>query len=105
MVYALVGITGAIPSSVMFTKVIAGWFDRNRGLFLGIVGGVGNGVGAAVSPLFVQMLLSHYGWRGAYQGIGLAIFLIGFPCCSRCCAIRREPPLAKAHPPRCKPTG
>ncbi len=77
--YAFVGIAGAIPSSVMFTKVIAGWFDRNRGLALGVVGGVGNGVGAAVSPLFVHMLLTDYGWRGGYLGIAAAILLIGFP--------------------------
>ncbi|MGQ0836113.1 MAG: MFS transporter [Gammaproteobacteria bacterium] len=77
--YAFVGIAGAIPSSVMFTKVIAGWFDRNRGLLLGVVGGVGNGVGAAVSPLFVHMLLTDNGWRGAYHGIAAAILLIGFP--------------------------
>ncbi|MGH8864450.1 MAG: MFS transporter, partial [Burkholderiales bacterium] len=77
--YALVGIAGAIPSSVTFTKVIAGWFDRNRGLFLGVVGGLGNGVGAALSPLFVNMLLVNYGWRGGYQGIAMAILLIGFP--------------------------
>ena len=77
--YALVGIAGAIPSSAMFTKVIAGWFDRNRGLFLGVVGGLGNGVGAALSPLFVNLLLVNYGWRGGYQGIAMAILLIGFP--------------------------
>ena len=77
--YAIIGLTAAIPSSVMFTKVIAGWFDRHRGLFLGFVGGVGNGTGAALSPIFVHMLLMNYGWRGAYQGIALAIVLIGFP--------------------------
>ena len=77
--YALIGVAGAIPSSVTFTKVIAGWFDRNRGLFLGVVGGLGNGVGAALSPLFVYMLLANYGWRHAYQGIAAAIVLVGFP--------------------------
>ena len=77
--YALIGITAAIPSSVMFTKVIAGWFDRRRGLFLGIAGGLGNGIGAALSPLFVYMLISNYGWRAGYLGIGIAIILIGFP--------------------------
>jgi MFS family permease len=79
MAYAFIGIAGAIPSSVMFTKVIAGWFDRNRGLVLGFVGGVGNGVGAAVAPLFVNALLAAYGWRGGYQGIAVAILLVGFP--------------------------
>ena len=77
--YALIGITAAIPSSVMFTKVIAGWFDQRRGLFLGIAGGLGNGIGAALSPLFVYALLSSYGWRAGFQGIGAAIILIGFP--------------------------
>ncbi len=78
-IYALIGISAAIPSSVMFTKVIAGWFDRRRGLFLGIAGGLGNGIGAALSPLFVFALISSYGWRAGFQGIGAAIILIGFP--------------------------
>ena len=77
--YALIGITAAIPSSVMFTKVIAGWFDQRRGLFLGIAGGLGNGIGAALSPLFVYALISSYGWRVGFQGLGAAIILIGFP--------------------------
>ena len=41
LTYALLGVTAAIPSSVMYTKVIAGWFDRNRGFALGFAGGVG----------------------------------------------------------------
>ena len=77
--YALIGITAAIPSSVMFTKVIAGWFDQRRGLFLGIAGGLGNGIGAALSPLFVYALISNYGWRVGFQGLGAVIVLIGFP--------------------------
>ncbi len=64
-VYGLIGIAGAIPSSVMFTKVIAGWFDRGRGFAMGIAGGVGNGVGAALS--------------GSFLGIAAVIVLIGFP--------------------------
>ncbi len=91
--YAFIGLTAAIPSSVMFTKVIAGWFDRHRGLALGFVGGVGNGTGAALSPIFVHMLLSNYGWRSAYQGIALAIVLIGFPILF---LFLRDPPKAFA---------
>lgn len=79
LIYGLIGIAGAIPSSVMFTKVIAGWFDRGRGFAMGIAGGVGNGVGAALSPLLVGALLAHYGWRGSYVGIAAVILLIGFP--------------------------
>ncbi len=89
--YALIGLTAAIPSSVMFTKVIVGWFDRHRGFFLGFVGGVGNGTGAAIAPIFVHLLLSSFGWRGAYQGIALAIVLIGFPVLF---VFLRDPPQA-----------
>jgi MFS family permease len=77
--YAFIGITGTSPSGVTFTKVIAGWFDDNRGLFLGIVGGLGNGVGAAISPLFVQAIIAVHGWRGGYLGIGAVILAVGFP--------------------------
>lgn len=78
-VYALVGITAAIPSSVMYTKVIAGWFDRHRGFALGFAGGFGNGIGAAIAPVFVASLIASYGWRGAQLGVALAIVAIGFP--------------------------
>ncbi len=79
LTYALLGITAAIPSSVMYTKVIAGWFDRNRGFALGIAGGVGNGVGAAVAPIIVAILIANFGWRSAHQGIALMIIAIGLP--------------------------
>ena len=88
--YALIGITAAIPSSVMFTKVIAGWFDQRRGLFLGIAGGLGNGIGAALSPLFVYALISSYGWRAGFQGIGAAIIRSVFRCCTCCSGTRRK---------------
>ena len=61
------------------TKVIAGWFDRNRGFALGFAGGVGNGAGAAIAPIFVAMLIANFGWRGAHLGIALAVVAIGFP--------------------------
>ncbi len=79
LTYALLGITAAIPSSVMFTKVIAGWFDRNRGAALGFAGGVGNGTGAAIAPVVVSILLANFGWRGTHQGIALIIVIVGFP--------------------------
>lgn len=79
VVYALIGITGSVLGPILFTKVIAGWFDKNRGLFLGVVSGVGNGVGSTLMPLFVLVLLAQYGWREAYQGIGLLILCFGLP--------------------------
>tara|TARA_R110002073_G_scaffold335219_3_gene526641 strand:+ start:2461 stop:3753 length:1293 start_codon:yes stop_codon:yes gene_type:complete len=78
-VYTLIGITGSVLGPIIFTKVIAGWFNKNRGFYLGMVSGVGNGVGSTVMPLIVAALMAEYGWRGAYQGIGLIILCLGIP--------------------------
>lgn len=79
LAFLLIGITSAAHATVMYTKVIAGWFDRNRALFLGLTGGLGNGIGAALAPMLAVMLITSYGWRGGYQGIGAAVLIIGFP--------------------------
>src|SRR5260221_998304 len=46
---------------------------------MGVVGGVGNGAGAALSPLLVATLLVRYGWRGSFLGIAAVTVLVGFP--------------------------
>jgi MFS family permease len=79
VVYALIGLSGSVLGPILFTKIIAGWFDRSRGFFMGVIGGVGNGVGSAIMPVYVFMLISDYGWRVAYQGVAGLVFTIGFP--------------------------
>lgn len=93
LTYALLGVTAAIPSSVMYTKVIAGWFNRNRGFALGFVGGVGNGAGAAVAPIFVAVAIASYGWRGAHIVIALVIVAVGLPTLF---LLLRDPPTDRA---------
>ena len=73
------GVTAAIPSSLMYTKVIAGWFDQNRGLALGVAGGLGNGIGAALTPILAGALLAAGTWRTAYQGLALTTICVGLP--------------------------
>jgi MFS family permease len=89
--FAFVGVAAAIPSSAMFTKVIAGWYMQNRGFALGLCGGVGNGVGAAISPIITAALIATYGWRGAFVGIGCIILAIGLPAFI---VLLRDPPEA-----------
>lgn len=78
-VYTMIGLSGSVLGPILFTKIIAGWFDNSRGFYLGIIGGVGNGIGSALMPIYVFILMSDYGWRFAYQGIALLILFIGFP--------------------------
>lgn len=97
LAYACIGVTAAIPSNVMFTKVIAGWFAERRGLALGIAGGLGNGAGAALAPLLAHVLISEYGWRVAYRGLGLTIAVIALPVLF---LLLRDPPGTGSARPR-----
>ena len=77
--FALIGVAGALPSSALFSKVVSDWFDRDRGLMLGISAGGGNGVGSTLVPILAAAVLSTYGWRWAYLAVGLAVLLVGLP--------------------------
>jgi MFS family permease len=77
--FALVGVAAAIPSTVLYGKVVAGWFAARRGLMLGVTAGLGNGVGATVMPGVAAILIGLWGWRGAYLGLGLIVAVVGFP--------------------------
>ena len=63
---------------VAFARVITLWFDRRRGLALGIaLSGVG--IGGFIWPLFVQAMIEAYGWRMAYVLLAIAIGVIALP--------------------------
>ena len=79
LLFALLGITSAIPSAMLFAKLLSGWFTARRGLMLGLAGGVGNGLGCTVMPLLAGTVITGWGWRDAYLVLGLAVLCIGFP--------------------------
>lgn len=74
--YALLGWT--LPGPMGFGVVIAHWFDRRRGLALGLLG-VSTGVGAFVVPLLAGWLIGRYGWHVAYAIFGAANLFIAIP--------------------------
>ena len=70
--YVLLGVCGSGVAPVPYGKVIASWFDRKRGLALGLTM-FGLGSGAIVVPFLAQRLITMLGWRGAYAVIGLLV--------------------------------
>jgi MFS family permease len=76
----LMGVFGAGTGVASYSKILLGWFDKKRGLALG-VGLSGVGVGAFIAPLFIEAVADNYGWRGAYIALGCSIWVISGSVC------------------------
>src|SRR5581483_4477285 len=76
---ALLGITACTCGPVALAKVIAGWFDRHRGLAMGIVLAGAPAVATAISVVAADSLIAHYGWRVTYRTLAATVIAIALP--------------------------
>ena len=90
--FALIGAVGSLPSSMMYTRVVSGWFDKTRGAVLGLTAGLGNGVGATIMPILALVLMNWFGWRGAFFGLGVLVLAVGVPVLA---LFLKEPPTGR----------
>jgi len=74
--YIALAILGLGTTHVAFARVISVWFDRRRGLALGLAL-AGLGVGGIIWPLLSQWAITEYGWRTAYVIVALAVATVG----------------------------
>jgi MFS family permease len=79
--YGALGIALGGPGPLSYSVVISHWFNRRRGLALGLLG-LSIGIGAFCVPLIAQRLIALFGWRVAYAAFGGAILLISIPVVS-----------------------
>ncbi|MFC1964887.1 MFS transporter [Chloroflexota bacterium] len=85
--YSLFVAMGISATYAVLTSIVSRWFNKKRGLALGIAGS-GIGVGAMVMAPFAAYLISNYDWRIAYIVMGLTVWLVVIPI-SR--LLRRDP--------------
>jgi MFS family permease len=78
LLFALAEGTSAIQTPIGYAKAIAAWFDRRRGLALGIAMG-GVGLGGFVMPQLAEALIERFTWRGAYLGLALLTAVVALP--------------------------
>jgi MFS family permease len=80
LLFTLAGVVGAMPSTMVIAKLMAEWFNRTRGLWMGFCGGLGNGFGAIIFPsLASAVLLRGYGWRDGFLLVGTITLVTGLP--------------------------
>jgi nitrate/nitrite transporter NarK len=76
--FFLIGVLGTFSSTMMYHQVIVRWFDRRRGIMMGLSGGLGNGLGGALIPFVTLTLITTWNWRGAFFGLGVIVIAVGF---------------------------
>jgi MFS family permease len=85
-------------SPIAYAQALTGWFDKRRGLALGIMFSCG-AIGIAVWPIFASKLIAALGWRQAYMAMGAtsgsviflsAVFLLRNPPAAPAAALGRQ---------------
>jgi sugar phosphate permease len=77
-IYLVMGLVGGGNSLVPYSGVISHWFDKRRGLALGLAA-IGVGLSTFLIPSLAHTLISATGWRGAYTILGLMVTLVTIP--------------------------
>jgi len=76
--YSLLLAIGAGASYPVVTSTVLRWFDRKRGLALGIAGS-GNGLGTALVAPFAAFLIDSFKWRNTLMILGGTAWLVILP--------------------------
>jgi MFS family permease len=88
VIFAVVGFVFGCQTPIAYATVTAQWFDKKRGLALGLAM-AGVGLGVALIPQIAAALIANFGWRTAF--LGLAACVLGFAFIPVALFIR-EPP-------------
>ncbi len=86
--YVLLGLSIHGVGPIPYGTVVSHWFDRRRGLALGLTM-LGIGLGAVVMPSLAQALIARFGWNTAYSILGASALLICLPTVA--CFLKEKP--------------
>ena len=96
--YAMVGVSSACHGPPPYVKAIAAWFDRQRGLAMGIAM-AGTGIGVVLVPQLARILIEAFGWRIAYVGIAAVLLVVAIPSVALFLREPAEAPPRRGMPP------
>ncbi|XPF92861.1 MFS transporter [Colwellia sp. RE-S-Sl-9] len=76
--FALLAILGAGSLPVIWTTILNDYFKKHKGKAIGITM-TGTGIGALILPQATSYIVEVYGWRTAYQAIGVGALVLSLP--------------------------
>ena len=76
--YSLLLALGTGPLYVVPMSAISRWFDKKRGLAMGL-SSLGAGLGTMIMAPFATYLITNYSWQTAYLVIGLIVWVVAVP--------------------------
>jgi MFS family permease len=103
LLWGLIALVGAGTLPITFTRTTNRWFDKHRGIALGVAM-TGTGIFGILCKPYLAWIIGDYGWRAGYVALGALPLLIALPICL---LLFRDPPEAgeAGHRPAAALTG
>ncbi len=77
-IFVFIATCGVAANTLAYLRCISSWFNKRRGLAIGIsISGIG--VGYAYVPILVQTMINNYGWRSGYYALGGIVLCVIVP--------------------------
>lgn len=78
LAWLLMSVAGAGTVATTWTRAINGWFDKGRGLALGVAL-CGSGLTGTFAPALAEFAIEQHGWRHAYIALALLPLIGALP--------------------------
>jgi MFS family permease len=78
LAWGAIALAAGGTNPVVWTRAVSLWFDRERGVALGIAL-AGSGLAGVLAPMVTNRAIEAFGWRGAEVALGIFIGVIAVP--------------------------
>lgn len=78
IVVLVYGIAGIGAGQVAYTRPISAWFDKQRGMALGLIA-IGPAIATLIASFFLPALIENEGWRAGFWVLAVLAGLVGLP--------------------------
>jgi sugar phosphate permease len=78
IIFVLIGVFAAGANGLPYMRIIGEWFNKRRGLALGIAM-AGGGAGYMYVPPMLQHIIDNYSWRHGYYALAAIVLFAALP--------------------------